>query len=361
MTKESSLNDLVDAARDTTSAGRAQLLESLNAICLKAGQELSPSEKAIVFDIFRQLIQVVEVRVRKTLARILSDRDDVPKDLILKLANDEIDVADPVLQFSNVLDDADLIRIIAQQAEAHQLAISKREALSIQVSDALVETQNRKVIGSLLRNDGAKIREGTLELLVEHSIDDREYQELLARRRELTVDMARRMYSWVGDALRDKIAKSFPEIDPELDDTVNEAVARALEETEFSETDSISPSILGDSGYKPHPRTMVKALRDGDIRLFEELFRDITDLSANSATRVLYDSGPEALAIACKAAHVDGGTFSDIVCYMHGGGDTTRYRQSEPYIKLMDYFERIDTKGAERVLSAWRETPVDAW
>lgn len=361
-TNSSSLNKLVDAARDSSAKGRAQLLESLNAICLKSGQELSPSEKEIVFDIFRQLVEVVEMRVRKTLARILADRDDVPKDLVMTLANDEIDVADPVLRLSHVLEDDDLVRIIASQAEAHQLAISKRESLSIAVSDALVETQNRNVICSLLRNDGAKIREGTMEVLVEHSADDREYQELIARRHELTNDMARRMYSWVGEALRDHLTQHFPDIDWELDETVSEAVNRALEETEFAGPDGDISSLLGDSsGYKPHPRALVSALRNGDIRLFEELFRDITDLSVNSATRVLYDAGPEALAIACKAAHVDGATFSDIICYMHGGGDTKRYRQTQPYIKLMDYFERIDAKGAERVLNAWRETPVDAW
>lgn len=361
MAQDNSLNGLVDAARDTSAKGRAQLLEALNAICLKSGQELSPSEKAIVFDIFRQLVEVVETRVRKTLARILADRDDVPHDLAIKLANDEIDVADPILQHSAVLEDADLISIIAAQAEAHQLAITKRDSLSIAVSDALVDTNNHEVICSLLRNDGAEIREGTMDVLVDHSVDDREYQELVARRRELTADMARRMYSWVGDALRKHIANSFPEIDIELDDTITEAVDRALEETKFAVADGDPTSILGDSGYKPHPRSMVSALRNGDIRLFEELFRDITDLSVNSATRVLYDAGPEAVAIACKAAHVDGGTFSDIICYMHGGSDIQRYRQSQAYIKLMDYFERIDTKGAERVLNAWRETPVDAW
>lgn len=360
-TNGTSLNELVDAARDSSAGGRAQLLESLNAICLKSGQELSPSEKAIVFDIFRQLVQVVEVRVRKTLARILSDRGDVPHDLLMTLANDDIDVAEPVLRLSHVLEDTDLIKVIASQAEAHQLAISKRDNLSIAVTDALVETQNRNVICSLLRNEGAEIREGTMQILVEQSIDDREYQELVSRRRELTTDMARRMYSWVGEALRSHLTETFPAIDWELDETVSEAVTRALEETDFADEDGVVASILGDSGYKPHPRSMVSALKNGDIRLFEELFRDLTDLSVNSATRVLYDAGPEALAIACKAAHVDAPTFGDIICYLQGGGDTKRFRQSQAYIKLMDYFERIDAKGAERVLNAWRETPVDAW
>jgi hypothetical protein len=117
----------------------------------------------------------------------------------------------------------------------------------------------------------------------------------------------------------------------------------------------------GNTDDRPHPRTLVKALKDGDIYRFEELFRDLTDLNAGSVAKVLYDSGPEALAIACKATGVDREVFAEILALLQGGGNPGNFRQQPAFLKTMDYFDRIDRQGAGRVLTTWRSAPDDRW
>src|ERR1700756_3514744 len=70
-------------------------------------------------DVLCQLADLVESEARSHVASLLAPLDRAPGNVVVKLANDSIDVAQPLLEFSNVLSDDDLIEIIAKQSEAH--------------------------------------------------------------------------------------------------------------------------------------------------------------------------------------------------------------------------------------------------
>ena len=363
MAETEALKDMVKVARDGTPEARAKLMETLNAVCLSSAKDLSDRERDLVYEILITIVKQVEVNVREVLSRELASRKDVPKELMVTLAHDVIDVARPVISLSSLLEDEDLIQVILDQAEHHQAAIAERENISGNVSASLAGTGNRRVITSLLKNQTAEIHGETMEHLVTDSEKVEDYQEPLLQRQELSKDMAQKMYSFVGDALKGYITDRFEELDPDLDDAVSRAVSEALQDDIYGDPDS-DPGLADpdlSSGYRPHPRSLINALKQGDVFRFEELFRDLTDLSETSVTRVLYDSGPETLAIVCKACAIDSFTFGDMICYLLGGGDTSAYRESSQYLKSMDYFERIDGDGAQKVLQAWREAPNDAW
>ena len=363
-------NDLIAAARGHSRESRSLLAQRINEICLMSGRQLSPREAALLFDILEKLILEVELSVRKQLSSTLSEREDTPRDLARMLANDVIDVAYPMLVKSKVLEDGDLIQVILDKATEHQVAITKRDTVSEQVSDSLIGTGNKPVVRALLQNEGARIEPEALSDLVEQAMDDPDLQEPLVRRKDLPEDLAMRMYNWVGEALRKHIEERFhDEALPnwtEADDAVSTAVREALREDIFAgelagDGDDDPAFHSGNTDYRPHPRTLVKALKDGDIYRFEELFRDLTDLNAGSVAKVLYDSGPEAIAIACKATGVDREVFAEILALLQGGGNPANFRQQPAFLKTMDYFDRIDRQGASRVLTTWRSAPDDRW
>src|SRR5581483_10948882 len=70
------------------------------------------AEAGIANDIFRILIKDIEKNVRQALAEQLAYCANTPRDIILKLANDEAEVAAPVLEYSSVLTEDDLIAIV---------------------------------------------------------------------------------------------------------------------------------------------------------------------------------------------------------------------------------------------------------
>lgn len=360
------VEQLVDVARSSRREDRSALAEAIGDLCLKAGRNLSRTEKAIAYDIISGLIRDVETQVRAALSNQLADQRDAPHDLILKLANDAIEVAYPVIMRSIVLQDNDLISLIANKAESHQIAIAKRDNLPPKVTEQLVRTENSSVISAALSNHTAQFSERVMGDIVNLSKQDESLQEPLINRKDLSSDQAQKMYDFVGftmrKALTEKINSGDYDIDIDMDKVVDQAVQDALRRDDFSSPmDSRGGFASGGGGFRPHPRLLVGALEQNDLFRFEELFQEITDLTEQGTTRVLYDSGPEAIAIACKAAGFDRANFGDMLALLQGGGEPDKFRQTSGYLKIVDYFERIDRSGAERVVAAWRRAPDNSW
>lgn len=357
-----SITDLINVARTDSQESRTFLANSLNEICLKSGRELSVQEKGLVFDILAKLINGIEYQVKKNLADNLSKRLDVPKDLIVTLANDEIfDIAQPVIINSRILEDEDLVKLVIEKATGHQLAVSQRETVSPIVSETLVETNNENVITSLLKNEGASFNNDTMERVVELSRTMIQVREPLIKREDLNNKLAQKMYAWIGDALKEKIETRFDVASVAFEQEVDQAVRDALNDDEFStdlynidETDGQFDEERSASG-----EMLLKALRIGDVFRFEELFRSLTKLPAASVTRILYDSGPEAFAICCKAVDIDLSTFTELYERFSGHGTEEQSNQSPQQQKIQNYFERIDGDGAKKVLETWRYAPSD--
>ncbi len=357
------LRELVEVAKSPNKRDRNLLAESLSRLVLSTGRKLSETEQNIVYDILRHLIHQVEMSVRRTLAESLAERTDTPHDIVMALANDVIEVAHPILTKSQLLQDVDLIRLILEHTQQHQIAISKRTHVSSDVSETLVDTNDPAVITSLLANESAELNDDTFDKLVESSYMMDEIRGPLAYRADLPPDLAKRMIGWVGAALRDYLIAKLGD-DGAIAVDMERAIEHAVEDEDLTSEmvglASANGSADPASGYKPHPRVLVRALEDGDILRFEALFREFTRLGDSTFAKILYDSGPEALAIACKASGIDRYSFSDILCHLHGAGDLSRYRDSADYLKIMEYYERIGVTGAERVLDAWRSAETSA-
>lgn len=357
------LRELVEVAKSSNPEDRNQLADSLSRLVLSSGRKLTETEQHIVYDILRHLIHQVEMSVRRNLSESLSEREDTPHDIVLSLANDSIEVAHPILTKSPVLQDVDLIRLILEHTQQHQIAITKRPTLSSDVSETLVDTGDPAVIKSLLENEQAALNAETFDKLIESSHHIDEIRTPLAYRADLPPDLARRMVGWVGEALRDYLNAKLSNSAIETGD-LDTAIERVIEDDRLTEemVGIAAPvtSAKGEAGYLPHPRVLVRTLEDGDIIEFEALFRDFTKLTEQTFAKILYDSGPEALAIACKGSGIDRFTFSDILCHLHGSGDVVRFRESSDYLKIMEYYERIGTDGAQRVLDAWRAAEGNA-
>ncbi len=96
---------------------------------------------------------------------------DAPPEIIHRLARDcEIVVAGPVLQFSPLLSDSDLLEIIGTSPIAGaREAVARRRAVSMPVSDVIGASDDVAAITALLENPSAQIREELLDRLVERA------------------------------------------------------------------------------------------------------------------------------------------------------------------------------------------------
>src|SRR3546814_19929853 len=127
------------------------------------------------------------MEVRQYLVESLLCGPDPLPELQSVLANDEIEVAQAVLERSKVLQDQDLIDVVLRRAEEHRMAIALRNDVSAAVAEALVEKAGPDVIEALIRNPDATLSRRAMEMLVAESKRFDRFQEPLPTTEERPV------------------------------------------------------------------------------------------------------------------------------------------------------------------------------
>lgn len=351
------LEYLFELARDKTVAGRRMLVATIGDLFFSQHDILSDRERALMTEILRQLIHDVEISVRRALAERLAEQPLAPHELVIALANDDIEVAHPLLVNSDVLQDLELIEIIRNRTLEHQLAIGIRKSVSEEVTDALVATDSVDVIKTLLENHHAKISQRTMEYLVEQSQRVDTYQNPLLRRPDLDTTLAKRMYWWVSAALRSYILERY-EVDPgELDETM-ESTVKALTEgdDEFKPKAVALADELADR-KEITPALILKTLREGEVALFAALFARYTGIRLQLVQRMLFEPGGEGLAIACKGCGIDKSTFASIYVLTRKARGRDSVNHLADMAGILGLFDRIKEDAASMLLKKWQRDP----
>ncbi|MCZ6495183.1 MAG: DUF2336 domain-containing protein [Alphaproteobacteria bacterium] len=351
---------LLEMARDKTAAGRSLLANAMGDFFSQSNDVLTDHERTLMSGILRSLLHTAEMSVRRELANKLAALDNVPHELIVTLANDEIEVAYPILVKSKLLYDTDLIEIIRHRTLQHQLSIAMHRALSEGVSDALVENGDEDVIKTLLENTNARIAKSTMEYLVEQSKRVDSFQNPILRRPDLDRELAKRMYWWVSAALKIYVAEHFDidpmELDEALDATVTEIMAHEAEPGVVVDRASELARRLAET-RQITPEIMIGVLRKGEVPLFEAMFAEQTGLRLKLVRRFLLEPGGEALAVACKGIGMVKDDFATI--FMR----TRKARFGKPVIntseltRVLELFDRVHLEPAQAMLAKWRRDP----
>lgn len=354
------LNDLLKLALDRSSESRAALIAALGDLFSETGAALTERERALMTEILRKLIHDCEMAVRRVVSERLAKAPDPPHDLLLTLANDQIEVAEPVLRQAGILRDVELIEIVRHRTQQHQLAIAVRRSLSEQVADALVETGDGDVVKTLLENRDARISEATMAYLAEESRRVDTYQEPLVKRKDLSPALAERIYQWTSAALRAYILDHFDVHPTDLDDQL-EGVARALSRDpkehrqgpEAKDPAGVLAQHLTGRG-EITPELLVQVLRQGEIALFEALFGELVGLKGPRLRRILYDPGGEGLTVACRALELPKPSFATIFLLSRRAQTAGRVLDPRKLSQALILFDRVDSKSALEVLKHWR-------
>lgn len=254
-------------------------------------QGLSASQRKLAEDIFRLMAKDAEVRVREALARQLKENPTVPHDLATTLARDVESVSLPMLQFSEVLTDEDLIEIIHSQSAEKQAAVAKRAHVSAGVADALVETHDENVVATLVGNEGAEIAEATLQKVVDEFGSSELVGKPLVARRSLPVTVAERLMTKVSENLRQALM-TRPDMSPETV-TVLLLQARELAVLGLAEADTDVLKLV-DHLYRNArltPSIILRAVCMGDMTFFEAAIAKLARIKLENARTLIHDAG----------------------------------------------------------------------
>lgn len=120
--------------------------------------------------------------VRRALADNFASAADAPRAIVSALANDQSDIASPVLSRSPVLTEAELIDCAAIGDAFAQSAIALRARVPASVAAALAEVGAREAAISLAVNPGADLPEFSMRRMIERFGEDGEMREALLSR-----------------------------------------------------------------------------------------------------------------------------------------------------------------------------------
>ncbi|MGE5503993.1 MAG: DUF2336 domain-containing protein [Actinomycetota bacterium] len=220
-------------ASDQDEAVRADLAAKVARIAPGLSAHEQDRLRRMTFEALELLARDQLPMVRQILSEALKDVANAPPEVIRRLARDaEMAVAGPVLQFSPVLTDEDLLEIIAAGPVAGALsAISRRSQVNVRVADAIAATDDVDAIAVLLGNPSAQIREETLDRLVDRAADIEAWHRPLVQRPHLPARAASKLARFVAASLLQTLADRN-DLDPEAAKAVASVVAKRLDEIE---------------------------------------------------------------------------------------------------------------------------------
>jgi uncharacterized protein (DUF2336 family) len=171
---------------------------------------------------------MVEAEVRRYVADQMSGLKRGPVDTIRRLADDDIEVAEPILVRSTILSDEDLIKIAEKRGNTHCYAIAQREVLSEGVTDVLVQKGDLKVKRKVASNDGASLSDNTMNSLITDSASDATLQNFLSERGDLAEAHIASLVAIASDEVRRKLRESGRTEEAELVDEAADIAAQHM-------------------------------------------------------------------------------------------------------------------------------------
>ncbi len=298
-------HDVERLLNEPSPLARAETAAKVSAVF--ARRDLRPNERVLAEEVFRIMLHDSDVSVRRALSENLKDNPEVPRDVALSLAKDVEEVAVPMLHFSLVFTDDDLIEIVRTRPLACQLAVARRAEVSPTVSDALAETRSEEVVTTLAQNPGAEIADETYGKVIDMFSGNEVVMDSLAGRPTLPVKYAERLIAVVSENLRIHLA-THPDLPPDLADRL---IMESREKATMALVSAEAPEVeLGELVRHLHAKgrltetIVLRALCVGDFPFFEAAMAFLAEIPVDNARLLMRDSGGLGLESLCNATAV---------------------------------------------------------
>jgi len=317
---------------------------------------LSDEERKIAEEIFKIMVKDAEVRVREALSESLKSSDSIPHDVAVTLANDVKEVSMPMLEFSEVLTDEDLVEIIKSQDSDAQQAIASRSNVSANLADTIVEnTSDAEVVATLMKNDGAELQEDTMDKVLDKYGDDERVNVPMAQRAQLPLKVTERLVNLVSEQVRDHLVTHHEmSSDMVMDLFFNareRATANLIHDGTKAEMD------FGDFVEQLHSNgrlteTLIfRALCLGDVIFFEAALAKLADIPIGNAYQLIHDRGDLGLKAIYEKCEFSPDSLPVIQVALDVAKEMTSTASEDP--------KRYKSRMVERILTQCENT-VDA-
>ena len=258
------------------------------------GSGLSEQERGIAQDIVRRMAMDASEIVREAVALNLKASRHLPHDVAMILAEDIDSVALPVLQYSEVLTDADLTDLLERVPDSKQVAMASRSTVSEELSQALVEKGSQSAVESLVGNAGARINEASLDRAIDRFGESEVLQENMVRRSKLPLTISERLVTIVSEQLQDYLVTHHELSADVAGDLVMRSRERATvtlvgDDADEKDVEDLVGQLLANGRLTPS--LVLRSLCTGDIAFFEAAMAALASIPLLNARTLIHDDG----------------------------------------------------------------------
>src|SRR6202022_4081963 len=231
--------------------------------------------------------------VRQAMAKVFARSADAPASLLQALSLDQPSVALPVLEFSPLLIDADLVDIVATGNDEMQCAIARRLNLPPSVSAAIAEVGPPAAALELIENANAELPPFSWDRIVERHGHLAAIRESMLMLEDLPAATRVALVAKLSDTLaRFVVARNWLSAD---------RAGRIASEARERSTVTIAARSYGQDmcGLVTHLRAtgqltaglILRALLSGNLELFEAALAELSGLPQARVSALLHDRG----------------------------------------------------------------------
>ncbi len=364
LTAGQAIVDEVEAAIRAGSAEKciASARRVTNLFLISAGK--FNSEQVELFDnVLDRLIKTIELRAladisaRMALAEIseqLAPVAQAPPAIVSRLArNDEIRIAQPILQESSRLSEDDLVEIAQTKSEQHLLAVAGRWWLKEVVTDALLARRFASVSRRVVNNPGAKVSPGGFAVILAQAEHNPDLAVETGIRADLPSELRLQLLREATEEVRGRLLERAP---PYLFEEIRHAVAavaagveRDMSQVRDFTTAKRHIAKLKDSGDLNEAALLAFAKQ----RRYEETIVALADLAHSriEVIRSLMQSlRSEGLLVPCRAAGLSWETTAAVMECRY----TTGSMGPVELANAKSQFTKMTPGNADRLLRFWQ-------
>jgi uncharacterized protein (DUF2336 family) len=349
---------LIDELEAALSAGgddrRVAMLTRITDLFVGAAESYSKEQVGLFDDVMARLVTHIEAKARAVLAQRLAPIANAPTGVIRILAfDDDIDVAQSVLQHSERLDDSALVDNAGSKSQRHLFAISRRRQLSELVTDVLVERGDREVVHSVVNNAGARFSESGFRTLVTRSAWDGDLAIFVGKRRDLPRAQFLVLLEKASATVRARLMAENPQAGGTVKNVVSEVTKNIRDTTRKTSPDFAAAQAAVEQLHRLRRIGEAEVLQYARERKFEETaiaLSILCDTPIDVVERALLDPGAEIVLILAKVAGLAATTTKALLLLRAAD----RGMSAKDLDQALASFNRLQPETARRVLGFFR-------
>jgi uncharacterized protein (DUF2336 family) len=333
---------------------RADILRKVTDLFVLGSGKFSEDQVELFDSVMGKLLENIERAARAQFGSRIAGLSDAPPNVVRVLASDAaIEVAGPVLQHCERLDQDALVENAKTQSQDHLLAISGRKVLVEAVTDVLVVRGNQLVVSSTARNGGAQFSSFGISTLVKKACDDGSLALCVWSRSDIPRQNLIKLFVDASEAVKNQLVDA----DPRRAELIKSVVAKASDEiqtkarvgsNDFAQALSYVRALHAAGGLGE--TQLLEFTGQGSFDKVVAALSLMCDLPIGLVERAFVRNQTEQILVLARAINISWVTTVSLLLLQAGVNGSSRQQLDQSFTS----FSRLQPKTAQTALQFYR-------